>query len=701
VNLDFVVRHSIATLKHSSLALILCHKNDIYMTAREDISRFSIPVEKFIQTLISEYYPTLNTAPGSAFYDLFITPAALLQQQQRDRTKVIQRNQSLKNYAVMLDEELDRLAGNFFVERKTGVRATGVQRVYYRTAQAATINTNAVFSDAAGNTFKPINAVTATSAQLANNLNSATGEYYLDVACSADAIGEASKSEAGEVSSFSGISGATRTTNLKAYFGGKNVESNSELYSRIKSSLTNKDLVKADAIKTAIMEEFNSVEDVLVQGYGDPMMDRDRVTVTLAINELFPRSFAQKVNLPLDSSGNVLWQDAEGNTIIAPVGGFVGAIYDLTDKDFNALSVTLDGRNYEQLSAQPGNYVRFLSELDADFAANDYSIRRVEEVPVQSGGDPVKVLRLDRPLKDTTDVGSNIDQTPYTILGPTNTSLFHVGGKIDIYVNSTNVMEKTVEIGVLPPVAAGSDVSEVPLTTSWLVDSAGSDEIQNLFVGNVGFLDPVISIARVEQLDSGSDTVSRILIPDLHYSIIRASVRSQFTAADNDVLVIKGFEEERDAETGDLTGVTIPLFIGQRIRITYLTNPDIGLIQEFVDADERRNVTSNSQIYAPDVVLINIRLSYVGALTTDDVSTILKEYVNEKGFGSVVSTNEIITVLALFGVKDVVMPVQLEARRDTGSGDFVFSSSEDRITIEANQIFATDPVLSLVKVAAV
>lgn len=668
------------------------------MTVREDSTRFNLPVEQFIQTLIGEHYPTLNVAPGSAFYDLFITPAALLQQPQRDRTKVIQRNQSLKNYSVMLDEELDRLAGNFFVERKTGVRATGVQRVFFRTAQAVTVSTSATFGDAGGNTFKPINSVTLTAAQLSNNLNSATSEFYVDVVCSSVAVGEATKAAAGEVVTFSGISGAIRTANLKAYFGGKNPESNSELYARIKISLTNKDLVKADAIKAAIMEEFDSVEDVLVQGYGDPMMDRDQITVSLAINELFQRSFAQKVNLPLDSSGNVLWQDANGNTISAPTGGFVGAIYDLTGKDFNSLSVTLDGRNFGQLSAQPGNYVRFLSESDADFVSNDYRVSRIEEVPVTSGGDNVKVLRLDRPLKDTSTI-VDVDQTPYTILGQTNTNLFHVGGKVDIYVNSTNVVEKTVEIGSLPAFSDGSDVSEVPLTTSWLIETQGSQEITNMFTDNVGFLDPVISIARVEQLDSGSDTVSRVLIPDLHYSIVRAAIRGKFTTADNDVLVIKGSEEERDPNTGDLTGESVPLFIGQRLIVTYLTNPDIGLIQDFVDSNDRRNVTSSAQIYAPDVVLINIRLNYVGSPSIEDVSTILKEYVNEKGFGETISVNEIVTALALFDVTDIKMPIQLEARRDTGTGDFVFTSSEDRITIADNQIFAPDSVLSIAQVA--
>jgi uncharacterized phage protein gp47/JayE len=668
------------------------------MPAREDIQRFNLPVEKFIQTLIGEYYPTLNTAPGSAFYDLFITPAALLQQPQRDRTKVIQRNQSLRNYAVMLDEELDRLAGNFFVERKTGVRATGVQRVFYRKTQTASIGTNAVFSDANGNSFKPINAVSLTASQLSNNLNSATGEFYVDVACAAVSVGEASKAQAGEVTLMTGITGAVRTTNPKAYFGGKNSESNSELYARTKSSLTNKDLVKADALKSAIMEAFDSVEDVLVQGYGDPMMDRDRITVSLAINELFQRSFAQKVNLPLDSSGNVRWQDANGNTITAPTGGYVGAIYDLTEKDFNSLSVTLDGRNFGRMSVQPGNYVRFLDEADADFASNDYRISRIEEVPVTAGGSDVKVLRLDRPLKDT-NVVTEIDDVPYTILGQTNTNLFHVGGKVDVYVNSTNVTEKTVEISSLQPFVDGSDVAEVPLTASWLIESSVSQDIQNLFTGNVGFLDPVISVVRIEQLDSGSDVVSRVLIPDLHYSLVRASVRGQFTTAENDVLVIKGVEEERDSVTGDLTGETVPLFIGQRLRVTYITNPDIGLIQDFVDANDRRNVTSSVQIYAPDIVLLNVRLNYVGTPSVADVSTILKEYINEKGFGETVSVNEIVTALALFDVTDIQMPIQLESRRDTGSGDFLFLNSEDRITIEDNQIFVPDSVLSISQIA--
>ena len=664
------------------------------MATKEDANRFSLPVETFIRTFLQEKFPKLNLAPGSAIYDLLISPSALLQQQMRDRMRVIQRNQSLKNYTVMLPEELDRLASNYFVERRQGIKATGIQRVFFQAPQAVLIDLSTVFSTDDGRTYRPISAVSVSVAALTANFQTTTSEYYVDVPTISAASGERFLALAGEVTRFSGITGATRTTNLENYFGAQNSESNSELYVRIKKSLTNRDLVKKDAFKSALLEKFPSIKDVIVQGYQDEFMTRDVIQAVIATELLFQTSFCQKVNLPLNSSGEVQWEDEDGVTITAPLGGFVGAVYDLTGKDFTSLSVTLDGRTFQTVCVQPGNKVRFLGASDSDADNGDHLVTRVEEVPVAAGGADVKVLRLDRPLIETADVGSSIETTPYTVLGYNTTNSFHIGGKIDLYVDSSSDANQAVIVGALPPVNDNSlFVSEVPLTSTYL-DSSGT----NLFEKDVGFSDPVLSILKVEQLDPGDETiVLRELIPEVHYVLVRKESRDKFTLAESDVLVIRGEEEFLDA-TGTAIADPQALFVGQRIKITYVTNPDYPLVTSYIENDANRDITKDVVIKIPESVILDVKFEYTGSTSEEDVRQIVTEYIDNLGFGATITVNEIVSVLAFFGVTDIKMPMELTSRRDTGAGAFEFISSEDRIELDSIQLFTADIPLLITRI---
>ena len=659
--------------------------------ASDTPNRFSVPVEALIVQLLQEQHPQLHVAPGSAAYDTLVTPLALVLQPFRDHLRVIQRNQSLSNAQTMLPEELDRLVSSFLVERRQGTKALGVQRVVFPTLQAVSIPTTARFTDDVGNRFRPLNSLQISLTTLSNNTLAATGEYYVDVPVVAEKVGEASAALAGAVTGISGVAGATRTYNAADFFQGSIGESNSQLVARVKKSLANRELVKSTAISSLLLDTFPSIRDVLVQGYGDSRMTRDTADVVLASHKLFEQSFGQKVNLPLDSDGEVQWTTDAGDEITAPLGGFVGAVYDLTGKDFNALSITLDGQIYETASVQPGNKLRFLGADDADAVNNDYKVTRVEAVPVAPGGDAVKVLRLDRALTDTAtvDTATALDTTPYTVIGRFNTSRFHVGGKVDVYVDSSTDLTQTVVVSSLPTVNdQTADVAEIPLTQSFVSDTGA-----NLFEGNTGFQSPVVAITKVEQLDpTNSNVVVRTLVPNVHYVVVSAASRGRFTQTTNDVLVIRG------TEVDPLTGTELPLFIGQRIKVTYVTNPDVPLIQDFVNAADQRDLTKDIQILTPTTAILNVDLEYAGTLPATEVQTIIREYIGSKSFGATVSVNELVTMLSYFSVVDVRMPVRLRSRVATGGGSFTFKESEDRLSVDSNAVFVADAELNITKV---
>lgn len=647
-------------------------------TTLPDRTRYNIPVSQFLVDLLSEKYPDLNVNEGSVIHDLLIRPAALMLQPHRDYVRLLARNMKLRNFQVMDETELDALASNFLVTRREGERARGTQRVFFKNAQAVQILTSARFFDTSGRGFAPISSQSFTIADLQNQIYVPTSEYYVDIAVIALQPGEEFMVDAGTVSVVQGIPGATRTTNNEKFTAGKNADSNTELFERILTSVTNRDLVKKTGISAAIFEAFDSVRNVEVVGFGDPDMRRDTIEATLDMKELFRTSYCSKYNVPLDQNGDIAFTDADGNTVTTPLGGRVGAITDNLDLDFRALSVTLNGTNYQTLSAQPGFIVRFFTPTGE---VGDFKITRVLTGPTQENGAESTLILVDRPFELTTAENDAIDRFRYTIVGAISTNVLHVGGKVDVYVDSTANVEKTVTISALIPVA-GSEIT---------VDSNGTAEIPlnsaaTNFESGLKFDDPVISIAKIEQLESGSDTVIRTLVPDTHYVIVRKENRGQYTLAESDVLIIRGLDD---------SGVS--LFRGKRIRITYITNPDYSAIQEFVDADDNRDVTKDIRILPPQIIQVSTDLSFRGSASLTTVETVVREYLAEKSFGAEISVNELVSLLAFFGVTDIRMPITITGSREIGNGEFEVISSQDRLTADRVQVFKGASSLGITK----
>lgn len=653
-----------------------------------------LPVEPLIRQLMKERFPDMSTHPGSAMYDTFVQPASVLYQRFRDTARVIQRNQSLRNFNLMLPEELDRLASNFLVYRKEGTPATGVQRVYFGTVTSITIDTDAVFTDVSGNRYFAITPVRLSAVELQANYDTAARQYYADVTVQSEGVGSRYRAQEGTIDRVDGVTGALRTENLADLAGGDDEESNSELYSRILASLTNRELVKKDGIAATIQEAFPTVSNVLVRGYGDAGMTRDVISASASLDTLIPTSFCRKVNLPLDENGEVLWQNAAGEEITRPIGGFVGALVDVAGRDFSSLIVTLDGETTQRVSVQEGHTVRFLRNEDPDTLGNDYRVTRLETVPVEVGGDPVRVIRLDKALLETGDVSEDLTKNPYTILGPIYTDNFHVGGKIDVYIDSSADSERSVIISSLPPVDADGDVAEVPMIED-VLDFQGN----SIFENGVGFVSPVITITKIEQLDPVDDSaITRELLPDANFSVVKAAERSKFTQLDNDLLVIKGTEPLIDPTTNAATDLVVPMFIGQRLRITYVTNPDIESVQTFIDSSSQRDVTKDIKVFAAELVSVSVEMTYSGTQVVENVQTVLRDYIDQLGFGATLNSSDLITVLSHFGVTQVQLPLTMRARRELGNGRIEIIEDSNEITLNPSEIFRADTEFRITQV---
>lgn len=661
------------------------------MSLLRDPDRYALPVASFLRQLLKERYPQFPAGQGSAFGDVLVMPASFIFQQFRDELNVLKRNMSILNYQTMLEEEMDRLAANFFVERREGERAFGTVRVFFDDVQPVSIDQSAVFFDDDNHRYNPISSVTLTAEELQLNEIPDTGEYYADVAVVAQDVGEQYSASAEQVNQFANIQGATRCLNQLAFSTAKADDTNTDVVISIKDSITNNDLVKSRAISKELRANFDSVRSVQVIGAGDVDMSRDVIDAVVSIQEMIPFSYSQKYNLPLDENGDVNWFDEFGNVVVSPVGGTVAAVRDLTGIDYNAMQVTLDGQVEQIISVQPNYRVRmFQAEgVPNDPDEGDYFVTRVESVPVEPNGVPVKVCRLDRPFRDPNlgsfDPVADAEKYSYTILGPVSTNRFHVGGKIDVYVDSSANIEETVIVSALSETTTGSGIAEVPIVEDVPADpSTGLP----LFEDNKAFFFPFMGVLKIEQVaGDNADAVERTLVAGAQYVVIDAEFRRQFTTQDNDVIRIFGNDENGN-----------PLFIGKRLKITYLSNRDIPLMQEFVDGSEIETKNADIQIYPPDQILLDISLKYRGDLDESVVKDVLERFIQSKSVGASISAQEISVILGVIGITDIEHPMRLTATRDTGTGQLETTTSEDRIELEKYQTFFPVDDLSVEKI---
>lgn len=644
-----------------------------------DRDRFNIPVLEFLVQSLKEEFPELNVNEGSAIYDTLIRPAALMIQPHRDYIRVLARNMMLRNHAVMDSNELAALAANFLVTPRAGTKARGTQRVFFQAPQAVTVGSTARFFDSLGRVFLPVSTFTATQSQVESQILSSTGEYFVDMPVVAEITGEEYSVGADTVLTVQGIQGATRTTNPGVFTSGKNADSNVELYARVVESVTNRDLVKKNAIATAITEAFESVRNIEVVGFGDADMSRDIVEAVVALEELFSRSFTTKYNVPLDSDGIISWYEADGTTLVtAPAGGWVGAVTDNLGLDYLGLTVSLDGATFRTIALQPGNQVRLYGENTADPDIKDYLVRSVVDGPTSPGATDTRMLLLREPFANISGGGDDIDRFPYTVLGAVDTDSFHVGGKVDVYVDSVSNSELSVIVSNLSVDAVSGDV-EIAVQAD-VTDAFGN----SIFEDQVGFQTPMLSVVAIEELDPGSGAVVRTLVPGTNYAVVRKEQRGRFSDTTVDVIAIKG-----DPPSLSTT------FDGARLRFRYLHNADIGAIQSFVDNPSNRDITKDIQVLPPELVTFDADFDFKGTATQDSIIQIITDFVEEKSFGATITVNEIVSLLNFYGVTDITLPMTLTSRHDRGDGRVDVVQSQDRIETGRVQLLVAVDTMSV------
>lgn len=669
-------------------------------------SRFNLPVEEFILQILRERFPELDIRRGSILYQAVAKPLAIMFQPFRDRLSVLRRNQSLRFYQYMRDTELDKLVANFFIERQPSGTASGTARVYFSQADNRTIPSDAVVATADGLQFRAVTALAITAAEM--SLNQEEGLFFVDLPVVAVATGSDYNIEASSLFTVINIPDAIRVDNKAPFSAGRNIESNVELVRRTKDSLATRTLTSRNSIFTVLNEAFPSLilsQEVI--GYGDAEMIRDVVKAYASYDDLFGTGFCRKFNVSYDPATRAIWTGAG-----APPATYVlrGALIDVSNSYINPadggnpyfwheLEVERDNERF-LTGVQRGDTVKLNTSDIGDIDAGSYLIKDIVfSEPFSTVTPPVPpdrneethILILDRPLSDPQgangfdpSIGAQ-DLTTYkfTVASGVRTENFHIGGKADLYVHTTGILQDEITIGSLYASSVAPNFFDIPVSS---VSIDNPVTLSPLYEDGKLFLLPLVNIVRVEQLDpSNSDVILKTLVQGTDFVVIVNDSTTRFTP-EEDIFI-------RFIDT-DPAGAN---YASARMRVVYESNPDVQTLQEFVDQSVIHDTTKDILVKAAQAVQLDVQLGYRGTAVLEAAQNVVNSYINGIPQGGTASVNDLVAVLNLFGVNDIEFPVVFSKTTFNGDGTITQEESEDRLSVDKLQRFVPVDDLSVTK----
>lgn len=662
--------------------------------------KFNLPVEAFIVQALQERFPDLDIRQGTALYQTVVLPLAFGFQPFRDRLNILRKNQSLRFFQYMIPEELNRLTSNFLVQRAASLNANGTVRVFFSQPGNYTVPTSAVFSTDDNRTFSPVQSVTINQSQII--LNFQDGQYYVDVPAQAALPGADGAIDSGLITKVEGVSNAVGATNPAAFFGGRDEESNANLVDRTRRSIATRTITSKFSTEALLREQFgSSLISMEMIGFGDDEMLRDTAKSFVGYDDLFTTTYCRKVNVSVDADGTVF----EGPGAPPATNRFVGAIIDTrntySEPDaalinnpyyFFALRVVRNGE-LVKLALARGDAVE-VSKVDQSAGPDpDDGSYRVTDIVYQApypghvsgdvnGTAQTMLLILDRPFVNpqpnsliVTPGSANLVAYQYKVQTGVGTDLFHIGGYADLYVHTVNTFSDEIVIAELFPSAASLDFFDVPISATPITNPMSNPWYED---GKV-FQLPVISFVRVEQIDlTDSTLVLQTLEQGKDFIYVSSDPSTRLTAD----------------EVGTIRFIGAA-FSGARMRVTYTTNPDIRAIQDFVGASIQRDVTKNILTKAAKAVVTDVEFTYNGTADAATVQDIVQGYVNSRPLGGEITVNQIVSILSVYEVTDITMPMTLRIKRFNDDGSVTTEESTDRIQVQRLERFVAAESLSI------
>jgi hypothetical protein len=237
-----------------------------------------------ISDAISERDDSLDTRIGP-IANLYVTPVARVLERQNNRAVYISQLASLQYVDKVRIEDLDELVYNEGIVRWSGSRA--VTTVTFSRAQPPTsditvpvnlpVATPTDPSTGLAIVFRTIEAKTMYAAAASSYYNATTEKYELKVAVSSVSTGDDVDVGARSITVMRRpISGFDSIFNEYATSSGKGLETNAELATRYLLHVQGSQLSTPLGIKSSLLDNFSSVEDVYVVFGNNAYLEREQ-----------------------------------------------------------------------------------------------------------------------------------------------------------------------------------------------------------------------------------------------------------------------------------------------------------------------------------------------------------------------------------------------------------------------------------------
>jgi hypothetical protein len=591
--------------------------------------------EAFLTARMEEFNPSLVTAKGSANYDILVGPLRAILEPLEWEINALKTYQSLDNYTSMPDEEVDSLVANYFLSRNPGSYASGSVRVYFSSPVGFSVSKFVKFKNNDGLGFVP------TSVQVfqadAMSFNQEGNLYYVDIPVIAEGTGTEYNISAKTIVSVENLNASyVKVANLLAFNGGTSKETSDDLYTRAKDSITVRNLISKKSIRSVLLGEFNNIENIEVIGFGDIEMERDLITTGYSTTTTITNILSGSILIPVGSSvvTGALQVHAGGksdvyvySTNLAEGYVDIGYLDSSVSIDMNSLppySINMplirvkDVERLDPISmSATGQYIPYAHPVDVRVLRDFYTDKDPNFVDRSVG-----MLRLffDRP----TSFGVDSTNTTFTtedglVFRPISTQSIPASGM------SLNTGQNITSTEMDTNIVYSDNIKYYYFDISVVSDISGSTYTQ---LAQNTYLAPANYTSEGWTLGTTSTSLA--------FST-RETVNLTFSTTFNDGIVVTG----------------------EAIRIIYEWAPTIKDIQDYVEDDENRVVTTDILVKHFQPAYVDMAISYSGPINSEDVEVYVRNFINSIEQGADFEIADLINTLYSYGATKVSLPIEV------------------------------------------
>ena len=595
-----------------------------------DLSEF----EDFLKTRIKELNPDAITTEGSANYDLIISTLANILEPLVWEIEALKRSQSLGAYKSLPTEEMDALVANYFVQRIQGSKARGTVRVYFSEPVTVFFGAGVKFSTKSGLRFIPNPTTMIQSDTMALSMEG--GYYYCDVVVEAEYMGSEYNIKDNQIISIQNLTSPYASVKNSAYFtGGSDEESNEGLYSRTKDSLTVRNLVTAKSIRYNIQTEFPRVTGIEVIGAGNPEMTRDvipyGVTTTTTITKMMSGGSPITISTETVTGANYVHTLGKSD-IYLYTADLVDRYIDITNLPTNPSlrmgknsPYSIDTpitriKDVERLDPMylrsTGQYIPYAHPIDCR-ALSDFYFSR-DDNRIEHGVGTVR-LYFERATNVSFSDSSTFTTDEGLVFRPVYTqSIAASGMELNTGQHITNTEMDTNIIST-------QDIKYYYMDVSVISDRVGDNRA----------LLPRNTYLLPENYSSDGWSLSTQDI-DLAFSV-REEVVLSISSTFNDGIPIES----------------------ESVRVSYEYAPTVFDIQEYIESNPVRVVTTDLLAKHFQPAYVDLGLSYEGPIPESDIKKYIISFINSIDQGAYLEISDLINYLYSYGVTRVLTPIEM------------------------------------------